>query len=139
MLVDTLLSFDVLSRYCCKCVLTVWCVRAILEKQYLSHKSKQRMCAVFRFKPFIQIKKGDFEAANKALEAYRVEKGLSKTKLAKEMKELGVCLGNFNEYGSASKLRKALRRNRRLIAPLKEVKKWPMLKSCLLWTTRKKS
>lgn len=68
---------------------------------------------------------------NKMLaEAFKAHKNLSPKVFKQMVKQKGICIMNGEEYGNA--LRAKLYRDPKLIAPLKEVKKFTYVKMCLV-------
>tara|TARA_B100001057_G_scaffold409026_1_gene423482 strand:+ start:860 stop:1180 length:321 start_codon:yes stop_codon:yes gene_type:complete len=61
---------------------------------------------------------------------FKAHKNLSPKVFKQMVKQKGICLVNGEEYGNA--LRKILYRDPKLIAPLKEVKKFKYVKMCLI-------
>ena len=60
------------------------------------------------------------------------EKGISMNKMRKVIRDFGICLKNCFQYGSPSKLRKALKNDRSLLVNRNEAKKYKYVKNCLI-------
>ena len=50
----------------------------------------------------------------------------------REIYKNGICLGNMHSYGSASKLRSALRKNKGLVVNKNDAKRYKYVKMCLV-------